>query len=130
MSTNAHAIATGLFSQLEEAWNAGDGLAFGEPFAADADFVDIRGDHHRGQGAIGAGHEAILDSIYKASTMRYVVNTARYLSPGTLLAHATGRLDAPAGPLRGVNDATCSIVATVGEAGWEIAAFHNTLTQG
>jgi uncharacterized protein (TIGR02246 family) len=50
--------------QLEAAWNAMDGSAFAAPFAAEADFVNIRGEHFRGQGAIAAGHAAIFQSIY------------------------------------------------------------------
>ena len=36
-------IAETIVKRLEDAWNAGDGAAFGAPFAPDADFVDIRG---------------------------------------------------------------------------------------
>ena len=46
--------------QLEAAWNAMDGSAFAAPFAADADFVNIRGEHFRGQASIAAGHAALF----------------------------------------------------------------------
>jgi uncharacterized protein (TIGR02246 family) len=59
--------------QLEAAWNAMDGSAFAEPFAADADFVNIRGDHFRGQDAIAAGHAAIFQTIYAGSTNHYTI---------------------------------------------------------
>ncbi len=48
--------------------NSADGPRFGEPFIGDADFVDIRGERHRGRGAIASGHQAIFDSIYRGST--------------------------------------------------------------
>ena len=66
MAEGAESVAAELVGRLERAWNGADGRAFGEPFAPDADFVDIRGEHHRdlrgqprrlradgGQGAFG-----------------------------------------------------------------------------
>ena len=49
--------------QLEAAWNTMDGSAFAAPFAADADFVNIRGEHFRGRTAIAAGHAAISPAL-------------------------------------------------------------------
>ena len=123
----AEAVAREIVARLEQAWNAGDGAAFGAPFTADADFVDIRGDHHRGRDAIAHGHQAIFDSIYKGSTIHYEVTQTRELIGGVLLAHGTGRFQAPAGPLAGEHRATQSLVLVRGEEGWEIASFHNTL---
>ena len=80
------AIAAGLFEELELAWNRADGAAFGHPFADDADFVDIRGDHHTGIEAIGHGHQAIFDSIYAGSTVQYEIDAAREVAPGCILA--------------------------------------------
>ena len=56
-------IAEAITRRLEDAWNAGDGAAFGAPFAADGDFVDIRGELHSGREAIAAGHQQIFDTI-------------------------------------------------------------------
>ncbi|MEO7273195.1 MAG: SgcJ/EcaC family oxidoreductase, partial [Vicinamibacterales bacterium] len=41
-----------LVARLEAAWNAGDGEAFAAPFAPDADFVNVRAEHHQGRQAI------------------------------------------------------------------------------
>ena len=71
MAEGAHDVAAELIGRLQRAWNEADGQAFGEPFAPDADFVDIRGEHHRGQQAIAAGHQAIFDSIYEGSSVEY-----------------------------------------------------------
>ena len=53
--------------RLEAAWNALDGSAFAAPFAADADFVTIRGEQFRGQDAIAAGHAAIFRGRFDRS---------------------------------------------------------------
>lgn len=123
----AEHIASEIFANLQEAWNDGNGDSFGAPFAEDADFVDLRGAHHRSRDAIANGHQAILDSIYKGSRVRYEVTTARNLTPDTVLAHVSGTLDAPTGPLAGTHACTVSaILARAGER-WEITSFHNTL---
>jgi uncharacterized protein (TIGR02246 family) len=127
MVERAGGVAAEIIGRLERAWNGADGAAFGEPFAADADFVDIRGVHHRGREAIAAGHQAIFDSIYEDSTVEYELTGARELSDGVVLAHATGAMRVPSGPLAGEHGAVQSLVLVRGDEGWEIAAFHNTL---
>ena len=121
--TNAVAIV----EQLEAAWNDGDGTAFGAVFAEESDFVDIRGGHHRGRAQIGRGHQALFDSIYSGSTVRMRLDIARPLAPGFILAVATSTLDAPHGPLRGVNQSRMTMVIAEQDDGWAITAFHNTL---
>ena len=127
MTNDPHVIARQLVERLETAWNGADGDNFGEPFASDADFVDIRGTHHKGRYAIGAGHQAIFDSIYRGNAIRYSVDSVRLIDSNTLLAHGSVELDAPSGPLQGTSQATCSLVATATNSRWEIASFHNTL---
>lgn len=112
--------------RLEDAWNAADGAAFGAPFAADADFVDIRGVWHQGE-AIAAGHQQIFDTVYAGSTIGYKVLQARPLGGDAILAHVRGRLSAPAGPLAGEHEALASLVIVGSDDGYRIAAFHNTL---
>ena len=104
-----------------------DGSAFAAPFAADADFVNIRGEHFRGRQAIAAGHAAIFRTIYAGSTTQMTVEAARLMRPDVALVHVRSVLDAPQGPLAGRHGALFSVVLTKEAGGWEIAAFHNTL---
>ena len=127
MDERADSVATELIGRLESAWNEADGRAFSEPFTADADFVDIRGDHHRSREAIAAGHQTIFDSVYKGSTADYELIGARELSDDVILAHSTGVLRAPSGPLAGEHSSVQSLVLVRGSDGWKIAGFHNTL---
>ncbi len=127
MAEGAQGVAAELIERLERAWNEADGQAFGEPFAPDADFVDIRGEHHRGQQAIAAGHQAIFDSVYEGSSVDYELKGARELSGGVILAHAAADLRAPSGPLAGEHSSVLSLVLVGGGEGWKIASFHNTL---
>jgi uncharacterized protein (TIGR02246 family) len=116
-----------IVGQLEAAWNAMDGTAFGAPFAVDADFVTIRGEHFRGRAAIAAGHAAIFRTIYAGSRNEYVVERIRLLRSEVALVHVHAMLDAPQGPLAGQHGARFSMVLTKEAGAWEIAAFHNTL---
>jgi uncharacterized protein (TIGR02246 family) len=121
------AAINALVHTLATAWNAGDGDAFAAPFAEDADFVNVRAEHHRGRQAIAAGHNFIFRGIYAGSTNEYVVKSARLLTVDVALAHVDSILDVPAGPLAGRLHALYSIVLVRAGAGWQIASFHNTL---
>ena len=116
-----------IVGQLETAWNAMDGAAFAAPFADDADFVNIRGEHFRGRTAIAAGHGEIFRTIYAGSTNRCILEGARLLRPDVALAHARAELTVPRGPLAGRHTARFSLVLTRESGDWEIAAFHNTM---
>ena len=119
-------VASTIARKLEDAWNAGDGAAYGAPFAPDADFVTIRGEQHSGP-AIAAGHQAIFDTIYRGSTVRYKVIDARAIGGDVIVAHVIGELHAPTGPLAGDNTALGTMVLADDGDGHKIVAYHNTL---
>jgi uncharacterized protein (TIGR02246 family) len=116
-----------IVSKLEKAWNAADGAGFAQPFAEDADFVNIRADHFQTRAVIAHGHQSIFDTIYKGSVVRYRVASVREISPKVLLAHVKATLKVPTGPLAGEIDALYSLVLVQNGNDWHIAAFHNTL---
>lgn len=124
--TNERAAVEAIVRELESAWNAMDPEAFARPFAEDADFVNIVGEHHRGRPAVVAGHRAIFRDFYADSTTKLTLLTVRLLRPGVALAHVHSALEAPRGPLAGHNTAIFSMVLVEQGGRWEIAAFHNT----
>jgi uncharacterized protein (TIGR02246 family) len=124
---NPKNIAETVVEQLEAAWNAADGAAFAAPFEPDAEFVNVRGDPHTGRQAIAAGHDGIFSTIYAGSTVRYSVLQARELGDGVILAHISGKLDVPAGPMAGETNALASIVLIRDGDEHRVAAFHNTV---
>ena len=128
MTDDAKAVATRFYAALEAAWNAADGHAFGQPFAAETSFVDIRGVcHEGGPTEIGSSHQGIFDSIYKGSTIRYGVEAARLVTASVVVATARATLDAPGGPLAGTHDAVSTVVLVRESDDWRAVAFHNTL---
>ena len=120
-------IVANIVNELERAWNAADGIAFARPFAEDADFVNIRGEHHRTREAIAKGHQAIFSTVYKGSVVRLQVSAVRTLTPAVLLAHVKSTLKVPTGPLAGEHQALFSFVLVRDQDNWPIVAFHNTL---
>ena len=120
--------AEAFFAAIESAWNAADGERYGAEFAEVTDFVNIRGEHHHGDGSyIGQAHQGIFDTIYCGSTVRYAVDEARLVAPGVVVAHATSTLDAPSGSLQGLHTSKMSVVLVEQGDGWKATAFHNTL---
>jgi uncharacterized protein (TIGR02246 family) len=127
MNSDGERIVSDLVSELEDAWNAADGARFARPFAEDADFVNIRGEHLRTREVIAKGHQAIFNTIYKGSVVRYQVAGVRAIAPAVLLAHVKSTLKAPTGPLAGEHGSMFSIVLVQDQGNWRISAFHNTL---
>ncbi len=116
-----------LVTKLETAWNNCDPDTFAAPFTVDADFVNVRAEHHKGRAAIATGHAAIFRTIYAGSTNRYTVEAARLLQDDIALVHVNAVLDVPTGPLAGRIFALFSMVLIRAALTWEIASFHNTM---
>jgi uncharacterized protein (TIGR02246 family) len=126
-TSDAVAVAEPILEQLEQAWNAGDGMGFAGPFAENADFVEIRGGHHHGATAVGRGHEAIFSTIYAGSTVDLQLEKARSVGPGVVVALVHATMAAPTGPMQGVNQARMTMVIVEEDERWAITSFHNTL---
>ena len=127
MDSGGERIVSDLVRELEEAWNAADGAGFARAFAEDADFVNIRGEHLRTREVIAKGHQAIFNTVYKGSVVRYQVAGVREIAPAVLLAHVKATLKAPTGPLAGEHSSLFTLVLVQDHDTWSIAAFHNTL---
>lgn len=120
-------VARNALRQLEHAWNAGDGTAFGSPYTDDATFVTIRGDYVVGRVAIAEGHAGIFATTHAGSVNRMELLDARELGEDVLVAVSRNTLTAPQGPLRGVHAALSTSVLVRAAGQWRIAATHNTL---
>jgi uncharacterized protein (TIGR02246 family) len=127
LSAADRAAIEAIVRHMEAAWNQLDGATFATPFADDADFVNIRGEHFRGRPAIAAGHNGIFKSIYAGSTNQYAMEDARLLRADVALARVHAILDVPQGPLKGRHTARFTMTLTKDNGEWEIASFHNTL---
>jgi uncharacterized protein (TIGR02246 family) len=115
---------------LTAAWNAADGVAFGEGFTEDADFVNIRGEHFVGRDTIAEQHRRIFDSIYRDSRNVFAISKVREATGEVIVALIEAHLHCPQGPMAGDNNAIATAVLQREPSGWRIASFHNTLKQG
>ena len=130
LEQTAWAVVCDIADQFEHSWNTVDGAAYAEPFADDADFITIRGDHLTSRETIAAGMSEILATIYLGSTVAVRVTSVRCVSPTTIVAQVEHILDAPTGPLAGVNTTLATVVVAETVRGWEITTLHNTLILG
>jgi uncharacterized protein (TIGR02246 family) len=128
LATDPMSVALEVFDRLEKAWNDADGTAFGRAYAADASFVNIRGEHIVGSEAIGAGHDGIFHSIYAGSVNKMEVVRAEELAEGVVLAISRNTLECPTGPLAGRHQAlSTNVVARAEDGTWQVLSSHNTL---
>lgn len=112
-----------IITELERAWNAGDGEAWAANFTEDADFVDVVGRIQRGRATIARESQNIFDTIYRGSELEIRQVSSRPLGGGLELVHTATVLSVPAGPRAGVTRAVQSKLIRDGK----IVAFHNTI---
>lgn len=110
---------------LEDGWNAGDSAKFASPFASDADYVIVNGQHIRTRAVIDFGHKQIFGTIYKGSKNKHTIKQIRFLKPDVAIVHVEWNL-VYGEKLENKNRAMNSIIALKKDGKWEIAAFHNT----
>lgn len=110
---------------LEDGWNAGDAAKFASPFAVDADYVIVNGQHIRTRAVIDFGHKQIFGSIYKGSKNASTVKQIRFLRPDVALVHVQWNL-VYGEKLESKAQAMNSLVVVKNAGKWEIAGFHNT----
>ncbi len=127
MTLDAYAIAAAIVAQLQTAWNAGDGHAYGAPFAEEADYISVLGRKLHSRRAIAAAHEGVLKSLYKDSTMRHTVTQARALTDDVIVAYVDTVLNVPAGHITGEHNAILALILVREEDAWRIAHLQNTL---
>jgi uncharacterized protein (TIGR02246 family) len=110
--------------QLESGWNTKSGALFAKPFAEDADYVVINGNHIKGRAEIEQGHQRIFDTIYKDTTLSLNVKQIRFLRSDVAVVHVSGHREGPTKEVTG--DAIMTMVMTKEARSWKIAAFQNT----
>lgn len=111
--------------QMEAGWNAKSGERFAAPFADDADYVIVNGQHIRGRRHIAEDHQRIFDTFYKATTLSLSVKQVRFLRADVAVVHVAAVLSGQAEPPH-EKSATITLLMTKEAGAWRIAAFQNT----
>ncbi|MFD0617103.1 SgcJ/EcaC family oxidoreductase [Paenibacillus sp. GCM10027629] len=117
-----------LFNRLAQAWDAGDGAAYGQCFSEDADYVTFSGEHLKGRQDIHTVHQKLWDGVLRGSKLinQDTDMSLRFITPELAIAHATGVVQLrfhkkPPKARQSIN--TNVLVKIDGE--WKVAAFHN-----
>jgi len=117
-----------LIDGLVAGWNAQDGTAYARPFAADADFTNILGLRARGREAIARGHDEILATVFRGTTLAATVDQVRFLRPDVAVADVAFTLRQRDGtPWGGVPWSLAGLVAVREGGSWSIAVFRNMI---
>lgn len=112
-----------LWQTMAAGWADGDATRFASVFAADADFVNVRGEALSGRAAVADSHARLFATAYRGTTLSASVTLIRRLAPELSLVHVTSEVR-PAGVVTHAQ----AVVRHAGPP--EIAAFHNMIPKG
>ncbi|MEU6221410.1 SgcJ/EcaC family oxidoreductase [Streptomyces sp. NPDC047022] len=115
---------TAVLRRSQDAWNHGDGAAYGACFTPDATDVTFVGTVYRGADDIGRAHQALFDSFLKGTRLHLEVMETRLLTPDTAVVVTRGEV-AKKSPKRLGKRATYTLVRDAGGT-WRIAAVQKT----
>lgn len=122
-----------LFAALSDAWNRGDGAAFGECFTEDADYVTFMGQHLKGREQIADVHQMLFNGPLKGSKLvssATVELNPRFLTPTVAVVHAIGESTLADAAMDPANRGSINTNVVVKQNGkWKITAFHNCRIQ-
>jgi uncharacterized protein (TIGR02246 family) len=130
ISPEEQAAINGLLLQMGEAWERGDGAAYGSVFTDDARYVSATGTRTVGREQIAASHQQIFDSFFAGTRLgsSFPVEL-QPLATGLVLIHASGAVLFAGEPEQAVAaNGLLTMVAVATDDGWRIASFANTPT--
>ena len=128
---NENEIRT-LLQQTVDAWNRGDGTAYGAAFTDDATDVTFVGTIYRGGKEIGEAHQVLFDSFLKGTRLAMEVLEIRFYGPSAAVAVTRG--DTYKGKPKKLGKVQTYLLVRGEDGRWKIAAIqktkHNALMEG
>ncbi|MCX4908323.1 SgcJ/EcaC family oxidoreductase [Streptomyces sp. NBC_00878] len=121
-----------LIERQADAWNRGDGAAFANTYAEDAEFITFDGTHLRGRPEMARNFQIYFDNYTKGTRLVFtkVPVTLRYPTPTTAVVITNGCVANPGEPeCRPDSHSVQTYVAVHRERGWELVSFQNTRVQ-
>ncbi|WP_062995061.1 SgcJ/EcaC family oxidoreductase [Nocardia mikamii] len=125
MSTTTDTTAIrALIERSRDAWNRGDGAAYGACFTADATDVTYLGTVYHGGAEIGGAHQALFDSFLKGTRLTVdIVEIRRY---GSDTAVVVTRGESSKGQPKKLGKLATYTVVRESDGEWRIAAVQKT----
>jgi uncharacterized protein (TIGR02246 family) len=116
---------SGLLDELVEAWDHGDGAAYGAAFTTDASYITYGGTRYQGGAEIGRAHQALFEGFLKGTRLAsqtisirfYGADVAVVLTRGDTYKKRPGRL----------RKAQTFTLVRQRDDRWKVAAFQNTM---
>ena len=115
----------GLVDLFAEGWNLKDGKLCARPFAVDADFVNIMGLKAHGQEMIAQGHNEILSTVFRNTSLTAGVDGIRFIRPDVAVVDVTFTLKALGGGPFNLQKSMVGMVVTKEADSWSIISFRN-----
>lgn len=113
-----------LIERSQEAWNHGDGIAYGACFTADATDVTYVGTLYHGGGEIGSAHQALFDSFLKGTRLTIEILEIRRYGRDTAIVVTRGE-SSKGEPKKLGKLATYTVIRDT-DGQWRIAAVQKT----
>ena len=122
-----------ILDEQDEAWCAGDAVAFSRSTAPDVVFTNVVGLFSVGREPFEAQHRHIFATFYKGSCLRQLVERISFVRPDVAVVNTLTKVTG-FGALPPVLLAQDGVLTTrleqvfvkTGE-GWQVAAFHNVV---
>jgi len=126
----AEDAARSVMARLCETWERGNGEAYAELFAEDAQYVTAPGERLHGRKRIAESHQQVFDTIFKKTKLgRNYPCTIREIAPEVVLVEAEGSvLFAGEKEQKIVPNGLMTMVLAKREGAWRIVSFQNTPT--
>ncbi|MDN2500830.1 SgcJ/EcaC family oxidoreductase [Nocardia nova] len=113
-----------LIERSRDAWNRGDGAAYGACFTADATDVTYLGTVYHGGPEIGSAHQALFDSFLKGTRLTVDIVAIRRYGSDTAVVLTRG--ESAKGQAKKLGKLATYTVVRESDGRWRIAAVQKT----
>lgn len=126
----------GLYQQMIDGWNRGNGTDLAAPFDENCDFIVFDGTHLKDRQEIATCHQSLFDTFLKGSRLVGKVRSVRFLTPDVAVMHGiAGTVLAGKSDIEPERNSVLTFVAIKREKKegngmeWRVTAFQNTRAQ-
>jgi uncharacterized protein (TIGR02246 family) len=129
LDTDDESAVRAVVSEFANTWNRHDMKAMHELNTQDVEWINVTGNHWRGDAAVYKGHDTIHRTIFANTEMSVEGALVRAIAPGVAVAVATmmfGPVMTPSGEELRELKTRGSFILVKRDSVWKIAHFQNT----